>query len=275
MPQVSYEHPFDLGLPGTWADTYGPQEAQSYQLANEVSTWTVTIADPVVTGEVFSFHIVDVDNGIDELVEFTVGATQTDDAVAAGLAAAATANENLIAAVTALAAAAVVTIAARTPGQSIDITEVTTDSAAGTIVAAETVVPDESEVLPGLAVALSADGIVRLPTTGDVAADILGPAMRSTSALTPNDGEPGQVNGYTPGTVIPVGRKGGVWVEPEDAVTAGGAVFVRISGTGTVGAFRGADDGADAIELTNARWRNDSRTVNGRTRAIIDFNRPE
>lgn len=275
MPQINYDFPADLGLPGTWAEAYGVQEARSYALEEELSTWTATIDDPVVTGEVFSFDIIDVENGVNETVEFTVGATQTDDATAAGLAADANANPDLIAPVTVLAAANVVTVAARTPGQSIDLANAATDSAAGTITLAETVVPGDADVVPGLAVVLVSDGIVRLPTTGDTPEDILGCAMRSESTIDANTGEPGDTNPYRAGAVIPVARKGPVWVEPEGAVTAGGRVFVRISGTGVIGSFAGADDGADRIELDNAEWLTDSRTVNGKTRAKLMLNRPE
>ena len=58
-------------------------------------------------------------------------------------------------------------------------------------------------------------------------------------------------------------RKGTVWLRPEDAVTPASGVFVRIpanAGVGTaLGAFRGADDGANTEDLSAvASWQTSS-----------------
>ena len=66
---------------------------------------------------------------------------------------------------------------------------------------------------------------------------------------------------YGDGDVVPVIRKGAVWVKSENAVSAGDAVFVRItSGAGgsQLGAFRNDADTASAVQVANARWGRDS-----------------
>lgn len=51
-------------------------------------------------------------------------------------------------------------------------------------------------------------------------------------------------------------RLGCVWVFAEDAVTLASGVFLRVGGTGVVGAFRGTDDAADAVDISAvAAWR--------------------
>lgn len=103
----------------------------------------------------------------------------------------------------------------------------------------------------GRAVARSSDSEVVLPTaTGN---HIVGVSVhshahdnRASAGATPT--------GVNPNDMVSVMRQGVVWVTPEDAVVEGGAVYVRHA-AGTLGRFRGADDGANASLLANARWR--------------------
>lgn len=69
---------------------------------------------------------------------------------------------------------------------------------------------------------------------------------------------------YEDGDTLAVMRKGAVWVVTEDACSAGGDVFTRISGSGDIGAFRSDADGGAAIQITGARW--------GRTSAVGALN---
>lgn len=283
MPQINYDWPDDLGLPGTFADVYGVHETQSFGLESLFSTWTVTIAGTIAISDEMSVTVVIPDLGVDETVSF-VTPTGTATAMAAGLVAAINANENLIPVVLASNAAGVITVEARGQSYQLDVSGAIVTSAAGTIVAAETVLPGNSPALPGLACVLVAgatadDGrMIRLPTTGDAAVAILGVIMLSTSTVTPNTGDLGDVNVYRSGATVPVARKGCIWVEPENALAvAGGVVWVRLTaGAGEqAGAFRNDTDGGDAVALTNARWHTNARTINGKLRQQIMINRPE
>lgn len=66
---------------------------------------------------------------------------------------------------------------------------------------------------------------------------------------------------YHDGDAVSVMRKGALWVETEDACSAGGDVYVRV-GTGAggsqLGAFRSDADSASAVAVTGARWGKDS-----------------
>lgn len=72
-----------------------------------------------------------------------------------------------------------------------------------------------------------------------------------------------ETTSYAAGDLVPVLRRGRIWVAPEDAVTpVGGAdrVFVRvIAGTGTLGKLRGNPDGTyaapESIPVPNWRFR--------------------
>lgn len=63
-------------------------------------------------------------------------------------------------------------------------------------------------------------------------------------------------NLYSEDDPVPVILAGDVWVEVEDAVTAGGDVFVRVTAGGgeQQGAFRSDGDGGDAFALPNATY---------------------
>jgi hypothetical protein len=61
---------------------------------------------------------------------------------------------------------------------------------------------------------------------------------------------------------VPVLVRGAVWVETEDACSAGGSVFVRIgagAGGTQLGAFRSDADTATAVTVTGARYARDSQ----------------
>ena len=79
---------------------------------------------------------------------------------------------------------------------------------------------------------------------------------------------------YAINDMVPVIHGGRVWVKVEEAVTEGGAVFVRFAsgagGTG-LGAFRASADTATAVALPGAVYRS-SASANGL--AIVELNLP-
>jgi hypothetical protein len=112
------------------------------------------------------------------------------------------------------------------------------------------VVEDAAGIPPGVAVVKgTSDAQVKVPTaTGQVTGGtLIGVtvylAMRS----------PGVYERYAQ---VPVMRKGRIWVQVEEAVVEGDAVFVRFAaGTGTqLGAFRKTADTATAVALPGARF---------------------
>ena len=80
-------------------------------------------------------------------------------------------------------------------------------------------------------------------------------------------------DGYILGEAMSVLRKGRIYVQVEDAVTAGNDVYVRyVAGTGeTLGAFRSDADTSDAAVLPGAKYRT-SAAASGIT--IIEINLP-
>lgn len=75
------------------------------------------------------------------------------------------------------------------------------------------------------------------------------------AAITPDTATPAE---YPQGATVSVVYKGAVWVTTEDACSAGAAVYVRIGGTGTLGAFRSDADTSNAVAVTGARYLRDS-----------------
>lgn len=82
----------------------------------------------------------------------------------------------------------------------------------------------------------------------------------------------GEDPGYVANSVVPVMRKGRVFVKTEDAVTEGtSSVFVRFAG-GDLGAFRTDNDddgGAQAAEMPKAKWK--SSTTEGGQLAVLEL----
>lgn len=67
-----------------------------------------------------------------------------------------------------------------------------------------------------------------------------------------------QTNEYHDKDTASILYKGALWVITEDAVSTGGTVHVRISGSGNVGAVRSDTDGGAAIAITGARFGSDA-----------------
>jgi hypothetical protein len=111
----------------------------------------------------------------------------------------------------------------------------------------------------------AADGTVGTATIGIAAlgttltlADFEGIAMYDASHMIERD----QETEYVDKDSVPVIRKGAVYVITEDACTPSDDVYVRISGTGQLGAFRSDADSASAVKITNGRFSRTS-TANG------------
>lgn len=59
---------------------------------------------------------------------------------------------------------------------------------------------------------------------------------------------------FEDGDAVSLLYKGTIWVRTEDACSAGGGVFVRVGGSGDLGAFRSDVDGGGAVQVTGARY---------------------
>ncbi len=112
------------------------------------------------------------------------------------------------------------------------------------------------------------DDFARLPRlatdlTGNLA---LGVALRDSSKA-PN------ANGYADESIIPIMRSGRAYMIAEDAVLAGGAVFVRhVAGAGeSLGRVRSDADGSDATALPGARYFSGASAG---ALVIVEFNLP-
>ncbi len=100
----------------------------------------------------------------------------------------------------------------------------------------------------------SGEGLAVLPdATGEVTG-LAGLGVTVRSHTQPQDA------GYADEDVMPVMKKGRVWVPVEDAVVAESAAFVRfVAGEGeALGAFRSDADGTDAVALPNAKFVTDA-----------------
>lgn len=120
-----------------------------------------------------------------------------------------------------------------------------------------------------------ADDTAVVPGAAAADDDFLGIVIRNEESEY-NPGNYGGVGGddvISAGGVLSVLRQGRAVVEVEDAVTAGGDVFVRTTATGSeqAGAIRSDADGGDAIAMTGARFHT-SAGAGGL--AVVTINRP-
>lgn len=102
----------------------------------------------------------------------------------------------------------------------------------------------------------AADGeIVHPDAAGEITSELVvrGVAIASHEMESKEDGED---PGYVAGSVVPVMRKGRVWVKAEDTITEGtSTVNVRYAGTGQKGALRGALVTSETAVLPKAKWK--------------------
>lgn len=112
----------------------------------------------------------------------------------------------------------------------------------------------EGAVIDGRMVSRGTDpdsqGLIPAAATDITNADnVLGVSLRDQSRESSSSGDPQ----HEDKAVMPVLRKGRVWVYVEDAVTPDSDVFVRFQG-GDEGMFRSDADGGDAAQLAGARF---------------------
>lgn len=75
---------------------------------------------------------------------------------------------------------------------------------------------------------------------------------------------------YKRGDLMVVREAGGVWVTVETDVTPNSPVFYRYSGSGTIGAFRGATDTGADVRLYNARFMS-SASAGGIAQLLLGY----
>ena len=124
----------------------------------------------------------------------------------------------------------------------------------------------------GVAVVPGANaGEVALPTAGSVAADVLGVTTPSLDAEITTGQVGPQV--FEPGSTVSVLEHGEIYVWTEGAVAFNDPVHVRINNAAgkTTGTFRNTADGADTVQLANARFRS---TLSAAGLAVVKINRP-
>lgn len=200
-----------------------------------------------------------------------VAVAQTADQIADGLAAAATADPDLL---------NIVTVAG-TPGTPVLLTflhanqawTITFPSNPGTnMTLTTTTAAGGTDIGLGLVVVSgTAQNFVIAPTVASVAADFLGVTERSLFAQI-NRGIPTEVDAFEPGNTVSVLSRGDIVVFSEDAVTANAPVFVRTTATGTevFGAVRSDADGGDALTWPGAIFR-DTSTAAGLVRIRVNL----
>lgn len=125
-------------------------------------------------------------------------------------------------------------------------------------------------IAPGLLAiyfAADAENGVRAPTlTGQVSgANAQGIVVYDPTA--PN-------NPYAIGDMVPVMKKGRIWVNVEEAVTPASTVFVRFAAGSfaVLGAFRASADTATAVALPSAKYVTTQATIGGL--AVVEINLP-
>jgi len=110
------------------------------------------------------------------------------------------------------------------------------------------------------------DGAVMLPTaTGDITNLTAGVVLHSHAIESSASGDPQ----YPQNAAVNVLRKGRVYVEVEDAVDEGAAVFARH--TADFGKFRSDIDGGDATLVPGAVFRS---STTGAGLAVVEINLP-
>lgn len=89
-------------------------------------------------------------------------------------------------------------------------------------------------------------------TSATTAAQVRGIVMREDVGVEQPSLEPSanSYDYYPAGRAAPIGNRGRCWVVCETAMAVDGAIYVRKSGTGIIGAFRNDADGGDAIDYS-------------------------
>ncbi len=263
MPQFEFVQP--VGLLGAVASG-AVEEIDSY--TNPLLAQANTVPIGGTTDGVYTIQL-DGEGGTFQFSFTASGSTAAQ--IADGLAAAATADPDLLNILT----------AAGTPGTPLllnflhagqtwaisfpsnpggNMTLTTTTAAGGTNIGLGLV------VVPG-----SSQELAVPPTGSSAAADFLGITERSLMAQV-NRGIQTETDAFEPGDEMSVLRSGDIWVYAEDAVTFNAPVFVRRTAAGTevLGAVRSDADGGDAITWPGAVFR-DTSTGAGLVRVRLNL----
>lgn len=241
--------------------SYNKLKSMLNRQANVAAVYTATIT--AVNSTVYTVSI----NGIP--ITFTSDASATTAEIADGLVAAIAANQFTNALVSAANVSNTLVITERDPSLGA-ITVVESD--ANLAMVTTTAHSNESVILPGFAVvrATGADKACMLPTGASQQFEGVA-VFAQVPAYDERVGALSQAQ-YVSGQYLPVLHSGVILVPTEVAVAPGDSVFFRhaVNGAQTrLGMFRNTNDGGNATQVTNARWR--SSTVNGLAELAIDI----
>jgi len=204
--------------------------------------WTVEVAS--ASDAVYTITVTRHD-GTAVVVTYSEGAAGTTTTKATGLKNAINANVSLSPFVVATSASAVVTIESLIPGERIVITE----SDAKINSPAETVLKSSSSSIPfGFGLVRDSGNVAKIPAG---AGEFIGVCMRMQ--VLEQDGL--ATTSFGAQRVVPVLARGDIYVQVDEAVTAGDAVYLRHTGTAAdIGKFRNDADTANAQVVSGAKF---------------------
>jgi hypothetical protein len=259
MPQRDSQYFAQLGRKGLLATSdHHTSRSLLNPLVSEV--WTVAVGGTATDG-VYSFILKEfpADTGILVSITRTGGSPASNADLATALAAAfnAAALDNI--ATVADDLAGTLTITGVHPGDEFSITDLTV-TAPGTLTATNTVQPTGTTVQAGVVLAYGATaGDVRVLTGTDTMNNVAGVSHLSADMLD-NTGVESDIDGFAPGTMVPLNLKTPIWMNSETAATQGGKVYVRrVAGSGeTLGDVRNAGAGTARVETVTPTAVNDT-----------------
>lgn len=241
MTQYNYTPPAAL-LGASGSSENNLVASRKYPTRSE--EWTITIAGTASDGT----YSVDFQNLPGQLPNRTIsvvrtgGTPATNDDLAAALETAIDADDDLRSLFTTSTSTNVVTVVQRERGSSFTLANDTAPGM-GTLTSAQSVAGAQASLGLALGVVLSAAGEIRLPTTGDTAFDGVTKRNDTNINMLPVAGVDASVDdAFDAGAIVPVLKRGTIWVEAQETVVAGDPVSIRIDGGGTVGGFNTTAD---------------------------------
>lgn len=206
------------------------------------NTWTVEVAS--ASDAVYTITVTRHD-GTAVVITYNEGAAGSTTSKATGLKNAINASVSLSPYVVATSNAAVVTITSLLPGERIVVTE--SDSKINS--PSETVLKSSSASLPfGFGLVRDSGNVAKLPAG---AGEFIGVVMRMQTIE--QDGS--ATTSFGAQNAVPVLARGDIYVEVDEAVSAGDAVYLRHTGTAAdLGKFRNDADTANAQLISGAKF---------------------
>lgn len=227
-------------------------DALNYEHRAQVST--VTVGGTKSDGN-FDVYV---DGNLVRVVR-TGGSPDSNDDIAAAIAAAINADPVVAGIVTATVNSAIVTLTANVKGRAFVLSSSTTGSTS-TLVSATTTASSQNAIPVGVFVAYgSAAESLRALQANDTPAKIAGlVASSSNQDEAANDGT---AAGYSAGKSIPVMSQGDMNVIPETVVAKGDKVYARLSAAGSevLGSARNSPDGTAQVVDVEPTEANDTR----------------